>query len=75
MAGPEAWQFAHSYFGRLWFREGLALLLPCAAVMIPCIGKEEGVVGTWGGIVCIVECILMMLPIIWTEKALKKRFG
>ena len=30
--------------------------------------------GFWGGIQCMVECIIMMLPIIPTERALKKRF-
>lgn len=30
--------------------------------------------GFWGGIRCIVECAVMMLPIIPTERALKKRF-
>ena len=74
MASKEAWDFAHAYFGRLWFRIGLVMLLLSVPAMLPCLGKSDDMVGLWGGIVCTVECVLMMLTIVPTEKELKKRF-
>ncbi len=74
MASKEAWAFAHAYMGRLWLLTGLGMLILSGPAMLPCIGKGEDAVGLWGGIQCMVECIVMMLPIIPTERALKKRF-
>lgn len=74
MASQEAWDFAHAYCGRLWFRMGLAMVLLSVPAMLPCLGRSEGMVGLWGGLVCIVECTLMIVTIIPTERALKKRF-
>lgn len=75
MASQEAWDFAHAYFGRLWKWTGLGMLLLSVPAMLPCLGKSDGMVGLWGIIVCAVECVVMILPIIPTERALKKRFG
>lgn len=75
MASKEAWNFAHEYMGKLWFRLGLALFPLTVLAMLPCLGRGEGAVGIWGGSLCLVECALMMLPIIPTEKALKRTFG
>ena len=74
MASQEAWNFAHAYVGRIWFRMGLGMLVLSVAVMIPCMGKSDNAVGIWGSIVEGVECVLLMLPIIPTERALKRRF-
>ena len=74
MASQEAWDFAHAYFGRLWIRTGLAMALLSVPAMLPSLGKSDGVVSLWGIAVCIVECVLMILPIIPTEWAIKKRF-
>ena len=75
MASQEAWDFAHQYMGKLWLWVGLVLLVFTFAAMLPCMGKEDDTVGLWGGILCAAECVIMMLPIIPTEKALKKTFG
>lgn len=50
------------------------MLLLSVPAMLPCLGKSDDMVGLWGGIVSAVECVLMILPIIPTERALKKRF-
>jgi len=74
MASQEAWDFAHKYMGKLWLIVGLCVLPPTVAVMLPCLGKDTDTVGFWGGIWCLVECVIMILPIIPTERALKRRF-
>ncbi len=74
MASQEAWDFAHAYFGRLWTRMGLVMLPLSVLAMLPCLGKGENMVGLWGGVLSAVECVPMLLAIVPTEKALKKRF-
>lgn len=74
MASQEAWDFAHAYFGRLWKRMGLAMLPLSVLAMLPCLGKGENMVGLWGDILSAVECVPMLLAIVPTERALKKRF-
>lgn len=75
MASKEAWDFAHAYVGRLWVRVGLVMLAASVLAMLPCRGKGEGPVGLWGSLVCVAECTVMLLTIVPTERALKKRFG
>ncbi len=74
MASKEAWDFAHRYFGKLWLAAGLCMLPLSAVAMLPCLGRDADVVGLWGGIWCMAECVIMILTIIPTERALKKRF-
>ncbi|MCI8543521.1 MAG: SdpI family protein [Lachnospiraceae bacterium] len=74
MASQAAWNFAHAYMGRLWLRVGTVMLVLSVPAMLPCLGKGDSMVGLWGGIVSLVECIIMILPIIPTERALKRRF-
>lgn len=54
---------------------GMVMLLPAVAVMLPCMGKSDNAVGLWGIITVGAECIIMLLPIIPVERALKKKFG
>ena len=75
MASKEAWDFAHKYMGKLWFRLGWVCAIFSTAAMLLCIGKDDNTVSMWGSIVCIVGTVLMILPIIPTEKALKTTFG
>lgn len=75
MASQETWDYAHAYFGKLWFIIGIIMLILCIPAMLPCLGKDDGAVGLWGGILSGAECVFMILPIIPTEIALKRRFG
>jgi len=71
----EAWRFSHIYFGRLWFRWGRVLLLVSVLFMTAVAGRNIEIVGTAGGILCSLQCVVMILPIIPTERALKQQFG
>lgn len=75
MASKEAWDFAHRYFGKIWFWLGLGMVFFSVAAMFLCMGKDEAFVGVWGGVLCAVECVFLILPILPTEKALKRTFG
>ena len=43
-------------------------------VMLPVIGKSDDIVGVVGGVVVTAECMVMLVSILLTEKALAKQF-
>lgn len=70
----ESWVYAHKYWGRLSEIIGI-LMLPLSAVpFLFVIGSDADTVGTLGGVVCFVQIILLFVPIMATERALKKNF-
>ena len=74
MKNRDTWEFAHKYFGKLWFRLGL-LLIPITVIpMLFVIGNSENVVATVGLIVSFVNTVTLIIPIFFTEKALNKAF-
>ncbi len=74
MKNKDTWDFAHNYFGKLWFRLGW-LLIPISVIpMLFVIGKEEDIIGTVGMVVMVIDLILLIAPIFPTERALKKIF-
>ena len=74
MKNRDTWEFAHKYFGKLWFRLGL-LLIPITVIpMLFVIGNSENVVATVGLIVSFVNTVTLIVPIFFTEKALNKAF-
>ena len=75
MKNEETWQFAHIYFGKLWYRCGVILLLVSAVIMLLVVGRSIEVVGTVGGFLSILQCVALVAPIIPTERELKRKFG
>ena len=74
MKNRDTWEFAHKYFGKLWFRLGL-LLIPITVIpMLFVIGNSENVVATVGLIVSFVNTVTLIVPIFFTEKALNRTF-
>ena len=74
MKNRDTWEFAHKYFGKLWFRLGF-LLIPITVIpMLFVIGNSENVVATVGLIVSFVNTVTLIIPIFFTEKALNKAF-
>lgn len=74
MKNRDTWEFAHKYFGKLWFRFGL-LLIPITVIpMLFVISKTENIVGTVGLIVGFINTIVLIVPIFFTQKALDKAF-
>lgn len=70
----EAWEFAHRYFGGIWYKAGLALLPVTVVAMLPVLGKGEDAVGTWGGALVCLQMIPLLVPVWFTERALKREF-
>ena len=70
----DTWIFAHHYFGKLWYKSGLVLLPVSVIVMLLVLGKEEDPVGYVGAALCYVQMAVMLIPIFFTERALKRTF-
>ena len=74
MKNQDTWQFAHRFFGKLWYKSGLILLGLTLFCMFALIGSDTDTVGTLGGFLCLAQLPAMLWPIPETEKALKKTF-
>ena len=75
MKNMDTWKFAHEYCGWLWMRFGavmFALSLACMNHLAR--GKDIDTMGIWGGILVTIQCVLLVLTIPLTEKALRKNF-
>lgn len=70
----DTWEFAHHYFGKLWYKWGLILIPLSIIAMILVLGKDIDTIGTWGGALCLVQCIPLVGAILPTEQALKETF-
>ncbi len=74
MQNMETWMFANTYCGRLWWKIGWVMLVPSVLLHVPFYHSTDNMVGVLGGILCTIQCIVMMVPIILTERALRKNF-
>ena len=74
MKSKATWDFAHAYFSRLWRIIGWAMLVPSALVMLLVMGKDSYAVGGIGMVLCLVQCVIMIIPVIPTESALRRKF-
>lgn len=74
MKNKDTWEFAHHYFGKLWFKIGIVLALVTLIPIILMYGKDEDFVGAVGTIISLVQIVPLIYPIFPTEKALSKTF-
>lgn len=74
MKNRDTWEFAHHYCGKIWFYCGLAALPLSGLSMILVIGRNETTISAAGCAVCLAQLIPLLLSVIFTENALKKRF-
>ena len=74
MKNQDTWQFAHRYFGRLWYRCGLVLTPVTLAVMCLGLGKGESAVSWLGSALCVVQLAVLLGSIAPTERALRRTF-
>ena len=74
MRNAETWEYAHRFFGKLWFRFGIVLGLISIIVLFFYIGKDKDTVGFAGMIICYVQMAVMLIPVIPTEISLRRNF-
>lgn len=70
----ETWDFAHLFSGRIFFRMGIVMIVPSVIVMLLVHGRSEDTVGFVGGILELAQCVFLVLPIPFTERALRENF-
>ena len=77
MKNQDTWRYAHEHYGRVWFWTGLIILFLSLASMIVlyCLSdRSTATVGTYGGIICGAQLLILIASIFPTELALKKKF-
>lgn len=74
MKNKDTWEFAHKYFGKIWYRCGWILLDVSVVVKLFTIGQSEDIIGWMGVILVHVQMVVLIVGIIPTERALKKTF-
>lgn len=74
MRNRDTWRYAHHMIGMIWFISGIILLPVSVGGMLFWIGKSTSVVGRAGAIICGIQLAVLLIGIIPTELALKRRF-
>ena len=74
MKNMDTWKFAHEYAGLLWWRLGWIVLIPSIAVHIPFYRSSDNAIGALGGVLCLIQCAIMIATIVLTERELKRNF-
>ena len=74
MKNEETWEYANRFFGKLWFRLGIAVGVISIIALFFFIGKDKDTVGFVGMIIDYVQLAAMLLPVIPTEISLRRRF-
>lgn len=74
MKNMDTWKFAHTYCGKLWWNTGKIILPVSVIAMLLVLGKDTDIVGTAGGIICTVQCVILIISIFPVERALRKNF-
>lgn len=74
MKNMDTWKFAHNYCGHLWWEIGWVIFFLSILVQIPFFHGTYKTIGLSWGIICIVQCIILLLSIFLTENAIKKTF-
>lgn len=74
MKNQDTWAFAHRYCGRIWLWMGILLLPLSGLALAPFWHQESQIIGTAGGIICVVQLLVMMCSAIPVELALRATF-
>lgn len=74
-SNPEAWDYAQQRAGRFFVLAGGLLLPPTLLVMLLLLGKESSVIGSFGALLCLLQCIPLLFSSLHVEKGLKEEFG
>lgn len=74
MKNEETWEFAHLYSGRIYYKMGLMSLLPSVVPMFFLFGKSMDQIGWISNGIVMIQCALLLFPVILTELALRRTF-
>ena len=74
MKNRETWDFAHKNLGDLWFKLGAPLLAVTSVVSLLVFRETTKQITTWCCVIFVIQLVIMILPVVYTEKALKENF-
>ncbi len=74
MKNDETFKFSQKLAGKYWFPSGLILLFPSLVAMYFVIGKDKNTIAWIGLVVVAVQMIVLLIPMIPVERALKNNF-
>ena len=74
MKNPDTWRFANDYFGKGILCTGIISLIGSLAVLFVSMASDSIAVQTGGFWVCFICIIILFIPIVLTESALRKKF-
>lgn len=74
MKNRETWDFAHKNLGDLWFKLGAPLLAVTSVVSLLVFRESTKQITTWCCVIFVIQLVIMVLPVVYTEKALKENF-
>ena len=75
MKNMDTWKFAHNYCGKLWWKIGWIMIILSALIYIPLYQSDNNVIGIAGVVLITIQCIILIVSIYPTEKALKEHFN
>lgn len=74
MKNRETWDFAHKNLGDMWFKLGAPLLAVTSVVSLLVFRETTKQITTWCCVIFVIQLVIMVLPVAYTEKALKENF-
>ena len=74
MKNRETWDFAHKNLGDMWFKLGAPLLAVTSVVSLLVFRESTEQITTWCCVIFVIQLVIMVLPVAYTEKALKENF-
>ena len=70
----DTWEFAHLYFGKLWFSIGWIMFIISTIVMLCVIRKDNSTIEIVVAILAHIQILFLLAPVFPTERALKRNF-
>ena len=74
MLNRDTWTYAHRFFGRIWLVLGLVLLPLSVIYMYRCRGDDADAVSHAATVLCIIQLVVLAVPIFFTENSLRRHF-
>ena len=74
MKNEDTWNMAHKICGSLWLKSGIIMLLTSILIMFFSYNKSTDTIGIFGGVISVIEVIIIIFTIFITEKKLKSIF-
>lgn len=74
MKNTQTWNFAHNFCGKLWLFGGIITLIISIIVLSLFYYNSISVIGITAGAICSFQIVLLIVSVIPTELALKRKF-